>query len=207
MSVLSHSPHTNLVSLISHSQDLTSIFVYSPTGGKCQLEETLSVATLGLPLVIWHSDVTVILNGFLGEGTLVLACLPGSQWRALLSSLSRSLKYLRQVRILIELEGDRDDILVRQVLKFCQSQDMINVNAIFGDFEVTHALYSFEAFPEFKMVNHSFAEDSEVSRLYPDKMLDLRGGQIRTIADYSEPNTILYEDKQGNKQILGYLWT
>ncbi|KAH8347159.1 hypothetical protein KR059_005862, partial [Drosophila kikkawai] len=198
--------HTDLVSRISRGQDLNSIFFYSPTEGKCLLEGTLSVATSGLPLVTWYSEMTLVLNGFLGEGTLVLACLPGLRWRDFLSSLSRSLKYLRQVKILIELEGDRDDILVRQVLEFCQSQDMINVNVIFGDFIITQAVYSFEAYPEFEMVSQIFAEDSQVFSLYPDKMSDLRGGPIRTMPDYSEPNTILYEDKQGNRQILGYLW-
>ncbi|KAH8241270.1 hypothetical protein KR032_005725, partial [Drosophila birchii] len=198
--------HTDLVSRISYGRELKSIFFYAPMGGKCHLESTLSAGTSGLPLVIWYSEMPLVLNGFLGEGTLVLACLPGIRWRDLLSSLSRSLKYLRQVKILIELEGDRDDILVRQVLEFCQSQDMININVIFGDFAATQAMYSFEAYPKFEMVNYLFARDSQVSSLYPDKMKDLRGGQIRTMPDYSEPNTILYENKQGDKQILGYLW-
>ncbi|KAH8280975.1 hypothetical protein KR054_006354, partial [Drosophila jambulina] len=200
------SPHTDLVSRISHSPELNSIFFYAPTEGNCHLEGTLSVATSGLPFVIWNSEMTIVLNGFLGEGTLVLACLPGLRWRDLLSSLSRSLKYLRQVKILIELDGGKDDILVRQVLEFCQSQDMINALAIFGDFAITQAVYSFEIYPKFEMVSHTFAWDSQVSSLYPDKMKDLHGGEIRTIPDYSEPNTILYEDKQGNRQILGYLW-
>ncbi|KAH8247659.1 hypothetical protein KR038_007606, partial [Drosophila bunnanda] len=198
--------HTDLVSRISHCRELNSIFFYAPLGGKCHLEGTLSTEHSGLPLVIWHSEMPVILNGFLGEGTLVLACLPALRWRDLLSSLSRNLYYLRQVKILIELEGYRDYILVRQVLEFCHSQDMINVNVIFNDFAITKELYSFEAFPMFKMMNHSFAWNSQVSSLYPDKMSDLRGGQIRTMPDYSEPNTIFYEDKQGNRQIIGYLW-
>ncbi|XP_020810565.1 uncharacterized protein LOC110185891 [Drosophila serrata] len=198
--------HTDLVSRISHGRELNSIFFYSPLGEKCHLEGTLSVATSGLPLVIWKSEKTVILNGFLGEGTLVVACLPGLRWRNLLNSLSRNLNYLRQVKILIELKGNKDDILVRQVLEFCQSQDMINVNVIFDDFVITKYVYSFDSFPMFKIVRNSFGSDSQVSSLYPDKMSDLRGGKIRTMPDYSEPNTILYEDKQGNKQIMGYLW-
>jgi len=206
MSSTSNSIHTKLVSLISRGQELTSIFFYAPVKGKCYLEDTLSSATWGLPLVIWGSDRTVILNGFLGEGMLVLACLQGIHWRAFLGSLSRSLKYLRQAKVLIEFMENRDEYLVNQVLSFCLSQQMINVNAIFNDFEDTQMVSSFEAYPQFKVVNQTFTEATEMSDLYPNKMVDLRGGNIRTMPDYSEPSTILYQDKEGNKQILGYLW-
>jgi len=206
MSTAVNSVHSKLVSLISRGQELTSIFFYAPAKEKCHLEDTISSATWGLPLVIWRTDRTVILNGFIGEGLVVLACLPGFHWRALLGSLSRSLKYLRQARILIELMQDRDEFLVSEVLQFCLNQDMINVNAIFDDFPETENLSSFEAYPSFEVVNQTFTPDTQVSDLYPNKMLNLRGGVIRTMPDYSEPNTILYQDKEGNKEILGYLW-
>ncbi|XP_052834728.1 LOW QUALITY PROTEIN: uncharacterized protein LOC128251678 [Drosophila gunungcola] len=206
MSSSGNSLHAKLVSLVSRGPELTSIFFFAPVEEKCHLEETLASATWGLPLVIWRSNRTVILNGFLGEGLLVLACLPGLKWRALLSSLSRSLKYLRQARVLIELMEARDELLVQKVLEFSLSQEMTNANVIFGDFAETQRVSRFEAFPQFKVVNYSFTENTKESDLYPDKMLDLRGGVIRTMPDYSEPNTILYQDKQGNKQILGYLW-
>jgi len=101
---------------------------------------------------------------------------------------------------------DRDEFLVSEVLQFCLNQDMINVNAIFDDFPETENLSSFEAYPSFEVVNQTFTPDTQVSDLYPNKMLNLRGGVIRTMPDYSEPNTILYQDKEGNKEILGYLW-
>ncbi|XP_043656063.1 uncharacterized protein LOC122622024 [Drosophila teissieri] len=198
--------HSKLVSLISRGQELTSIFFYAPAKEKCHLEDTIASATWGLPLVIWRTDRAVILNGFIGEGLLVLACLPGFHWRALLGSLSRSLKYLRQARILIEFVEDRDEFLVSEVLQFCLSQDMINVNAIFADFAETETLSSFEAYPSFEVVNQTFTSDTQVADLYPNKMLNLRESFIRTMPDYSVPNTILYQDTEGNKEILGYLW-
>ncbi|EDV54010.1 uncharacterized protein LOC6554442 [Drosophila erecta] len=206
MSTGGNSLHSKLVSLISRGQELTSIFFYAPVNEKCHLEDTIASATWGLPLVVWRTDRTVILNGFIGEGLLVLACLPGFHWRSLLGSLSRSLKYLRQARILIELMEDRDEFLVGEVLHFCLTQDMINVNAIFADFSETENLSSFEAYPSFEVVNQTFTPDTQASDLYPNKMLNLREGVIRTMPDYSEPNTILYQDKEGNKEILGYLW-
>ncbi|KAH8241380.1 hypothetical protein KR032_011803, partial [Drosophila birchii] len=184
----------------------TSIFFYSPSVENCRLEETLAAASLELPLVIWRLERTLILNGILGEGLLVLACLPGLRWKDALSSLSRSMRYLRQARLLIELDVGMSDILANQVLTFCQSQDMINAIAIFDDFAETQTVFSFESFPQFKMLNNFFANDSQSSSFYPKKMLNLHGFKIQTMPDYSEPNTILYKDNQGNNQILGYLW-
>ncbi|KAH8247660.1 hypothetical protein KR038_007607, partial [Drosophila bunnanda] len=183
-----------------------SIFFYSPSVEKCGLEETLSAASLELPLVIWRSERTLILNGILDEGLLVLACLPGLRWKDALSNLSRSMRYLRQARVLIELDVGKRDLLAQRVLEFCQSQDMINTIVIFDDFAETQTVFSFNSFPHFEMLSNSFTNDTQASNLYPDKMLDLHGFKIRTLPDYSEPNTILYKDKQGNKQILGYLW-
>ncbi|KAH8385660.1 hypothetical protein KR200_006610, partial [Drosophila serrata] len=184
----------------------TSIFFYSPSVEKCCLEETLSAASLELPLVIWRSKGTIMLNKILDEGLLVLACLPGLQWRDALSNLSLSLRYLRQARLLIELDVGTRDLLAHHILEFCQSLDMINTIVIFDDFVETHTLFRFESFPEFEMLTISYTNDTQASSLYPDKMLDLRGFKIRTMPDYSEPNTIIYKDKEGKKQILGYLW-
>ncbi|KAH8280978.1 hypothetical protein KR054_006355 [Drosophila jambulina] len=206
MSSRCSSLHTNLVALISRAQDLTTIFFFAPSMEKCCLEETISMANLELPLVIWRSESTLILNGILGEGLLVLACLPGLRWRNALTKLPQSMRYLRQARVLIELDAGKNEILAHQVLEFCQSQDMINTIAIFDDFVETETVFNFESFPKFEMLRNSFTKDTQAASLYPDKMLNLHGFQIRAMPDYSEPNTILYKDKQGNKRILGYLW-
>ncbi|XP_017031290.1 uncharacterized protein [Drosophila kikkawai] len=206
MSPRSSSLHTNLVGLISRNHDLTSVFFFAPLLEKCRLEETLSSAFLQLPWVIWRSESTLILNEILGEGLLVLACLPGQRWRNALSNLSQNMRFLRQARLLIELDVGTNDLLAHQVLEFCQSQDMINTIAIFDDFAETQTVFSFESFPKFEMLRNFFTENTQVTSLYPYKMLNLHGSKIRTMPDYSEPNTILYKDKQGNKKILGYLW-
>ncbi|KAH8382388.1 hypothetical protein KR009_003310, partial [Drosophila setifemur] len=199
-------PLSKLVSLISQDPDLTSIFYYAPAEDKCHLEEILSTGTRNLPLLVWRSESNLILNRFVGGGLLVLACLSEMHWQDQLSGLSRSLRYLRQSRIIIEIMEDNDEHLAKAVLQFCQKQYMINANVIFKDFVETKTIFTFDSYPEFKLVTHSFEEDSQLSFLYPDKMLDLRGGVIRTLPDYSEPNTILYHDHRGQRRILGYVW-
>ncbi|KAH8326237.1 hypothetical protein KR067_004035, partial [Drosophila pandora] len=205
MSQLDSKLVVNLVKLISHG-DFTSAFYFDPSEEKCTLEDTLSTGISNLPAIIWRSKVPVILNRFVGDDLLVLACLSEMRWKDLLSSLSKSLRFRRQARIMIELNADLDESLINEVLRFCLSQNMINVNAIFPNFTKTKTIYGFEAYPEFKMTTHFFSGDSKMPTLYPDKMLNLHGGRIRTMPDYSEPNTLLYVDKEGHRHILGYLW-
>lgn len=206
MSQLDSKLVVNLVKLISRDEAFSSAFYFNPSEEKCALEATLSTGIGTLPAIIWRSEVPVILNRFVGEDLLVLACLSQMRWKDLLFSLSRSLRFRRQARILIELNADIDESLIDEVLRFCLSQDMINVNAIFANFAKIKTIYGIEAYPEFKMTTHFFSADSKKTTLYPDKMINLHKGRIRTMPDYSEPNTLLYLDKEGHRRILGYLW-
>ncbi|KAH8337692.1 hypothetical protein KR074_007001 [Drosophila pseudoananassae] len=206
MSQLDSKLVVNLVSLISNDEEYTSAFYFDPSNGKCSLEETLSSGIGTLPAIIWHSEIPLILHRFVGEGLLVLACLPEMRWKDLLTSLSKSLRFRRQARVFIELSTELDESLVNEVLRFCLNLDMINVNAIFANFNETKTIYGYDAYPEFKMTTHFFSGDSKVTTLYPNKMLNLYEGSIRTMPDYSEPNTLLYVDKEGHRHILGYLW-
>ncbi|KAH8278682.1 hypothetical protein KR018_006871 [Drosophila ironensis] len=195
-----------LVSLISSDPDLNTFYFYNPAKENCLLDQTIFHSTQDLPAFIWRSEKKILLNDFFGDRLLVLACLPKVQWKELLDGLSRNLRYLRQARILIELAVEPDEQFVEQVLEFCLGESMINTDVIFRDFSDTQIVYGFEAYPEFKVVKHTLTDNSKLFSVYPDKMIDLRGAKIRTMVEFSEPNTILYRDKNGNKKILGYLW-
>ncbi|SPP81240.1 uncharacterized protein LOC117583232 [Drosophila guanche] len=200
---------TRLVSVISRSPNVRTIFYYNPVGTDCHLEEYLRPeAASNIPLFIWRSVETVVqLNGLLDEGFLVLACLPGVHQEDLLRGLSNSLRYLRQAWLLIELAARQDDEqLVTKVLEFCHQMDMINANVILRNFEASRTVYGYEAYPGFSLRKQFFGLDTPISSLYPDKVRNLHGYQIRTMPDNSEPNTLLYSDHQGRPQILGYVW-
>ncbi|XP_022209580.2 uncharacterized protein LOC111065632 [Drosophila obscura] len=211
-SSLSEGLLTRLVSLlISHGPSVRTIFYYNPAGTDCHLEEYLRPATAAdIPLFIWRSVHTVVqLNGLLDEGFLVLACLPGVQREDLLRGLSNSLRYLRQAWLLIELggrTGQDDEQLVTKVLQFCLRMDMINADVILSNFEESRTVYGYEAYPEFALRKQFFGPDLLIPSLYPDKVRNLNGYQLRTLPDLSEPNTLLYYDQQGRAQILGYVW-
>ncbi|EDW38995.1 GL13643 [Drosophila persimilis] len=208
-SSLTEGLYIRLVSLLSRSPQLRTIFYYNPAGSECHLEEYLRPgAASDIPLFIWRSVRTVVqLNGLLNEGLLVLACLPGVHREDLLRGLSNSLRYLRQAWLLIELAANHDDDkLVAKVLEFCLRMEMINADVVLSNFEETRIVYGFDAYPRLSLRKHFFGSDSAISNLYPDKVMNLNGYQLRTMPDLSEPNTLLYYDQQGRAQILGYVW-
>ncbi|KAH8278678.1 hypothetical protein KR018_006853 [Drosophila ironensis] len=204
MSLLNSTLVVNLVSLISRDDDLTSVFFYKPSEGNCHLEKTLAIGIL--PKLIWRSETSKKFYEFISEGLLVLACIPETRSMDVLRSLSSSLRYRRQARIIVELMTKMDESLLHKVLRFCHDQDMFNTNVIFTDFRETKLVYGFDVYPDFKVINHLFNNNSQLSSLYPSKMQNLRGGKIRTIPDFSEPNTILHQDAEGGRKILGYVW-
>ncbi|KAH8278677.1 hypothetical protein KR018_006852 [Drosophila ironensis] len=206
MSLLNSNLVVRLVNITNSDATVRNLYYYAPSEEKCHLEKALSTAMESMPKVIWRSETAISLHGFLNDQLLVMACIPPKGSMDLLLSLSRALRLLRQARIIMELMVEFDESLLNEVLRFCLEQYMFNANIIFTDFHETKKVYGFDVYPEFRVLQHSFGDSIQLSTLYPDKMLDLRGARIRTIPDYSEPNTILYQDAEGNRKILGYVW-
>ncbi|XP_068152806.1 uncharacterized protein [Drosophila tropicalis] len=190
------------VAALIFPRDFNTIFYYAPNAsGDCHMEKVLEN---GIPVLIWRSRSIVHLQSFISEELLVMACLQALQWRSELQGLAQSLNFVRQAKIIIEMDTSYDKDLANAILTFCLQQDMINADMIFSDFAETRIVYVFEAFPSFAMKKQEFVANS--SWLYPNKMLDLKGYGLRTLPDLSEPNTILYHDANGQPRLLGYVW-
>ncbi|XP_030573737.1 uncharacterized protein LOC115771965 [Drosophila novamexicana] len=198
--------YAELLSAIVRLNSFSTIVYLDPEDGKerCHLENWLSVLGKGIPLLWWRSIDELKLSSFINAQLLVVACLPGVYRLDLLNTISSTLRYMRQTKLLIELITNQDVPLVRRVLEFCLQNQMLNAALISGSFGETHTLYIYDAYPSFLLKRKQFTQ--ELFNLYPDKMLDLHGYRIRTMPDLSEPNTILYRDKEGKPRLLGYVW-
>ncbi|XP_030369565.1 uncharacterized protein LOC115620474 [Scaptodrosophila lebanonensis] len=124
--------------------------------------------------------------------------------------LAETISHMRHVRVLIEVATDpfhnqekEQDLLATHLLSFCLRQGMLNVMLYFQQWMRALQLYSYEAFPEFKLLKQSFKKQIH---LYSRKLDNLRGYALRVMPDKSEPNTILYRDGQGQLRVTGYLW-
>lgn len=157
-----------------------------------------------IPWLLWRSEISLKLSYFINAEPLVIVCLPGIYRQDLLRTVSSSLQYMRQTKLLIELASNQDLGLVNRVLFFCHQNHMLNVALIDGEFAKSHTLFSYDAYPNYKLKSQKFG--LELLSLYPEQGLDLKGFQLRTQPDLSEPNTILSHDQQGNPRLSGYVW-
>ncbi|KAL7728910.1 hypothetical protein ACLKA6_004249 [Drosophila palustris] len=202
----SHIIHAELLSAVVRLNNFSTILYFGPEDAKerCQMESWPRWTVNEIPWLLWRSEISLKLSLFVNAELLVLACLPGVYRQDLLRIVSSSLQYMRQTKLLIEVAGDEDLGLVNRVLMFCLRNHMLNVALIFGDFGESHTLFSYNAYPNYSLKSQRFG--LEFLDLYPEQGLDLKGFQIRTQPDLSEPNTILSHDQQGNPRISGYVW-
>ncbi|XP_023173773.2 uncharacterized protein LOC111601429 [Drosophila hydei] len=197
--------YAELLSAILRFNSISTIVYFDPEDGKelCQFDSLLSWMGKSIPLLLWRSVDALKLHSLINAQLVVVACLPGLFRLDLLKTISTSLRYMRQTKLLIELATNEDVPLVSRVLQYCLQNHMLNVATISGNFGNTKTLYVYDAYPGFMLRSQTFSDQYNI---YPDKTIDLMGFSIRTMPDLSEPNTILYRDKEGNLRLLGYVW-
>ncbi|XP_034484393.1 uncharacterized protein LOC117789471 [Drosophila innubila] len=202
----SHIIYAELLSAVFRLNNFSTILYFGPEDakGRCQMENWLRWTGNAIPWLLWRSEISLKLSSFINSELLVIACLPGVYRQDLLRIVSSSLQYMRQTKLLIELANNQDLGLVNRVLLFCLKNHMLNVALIFGDFGKTQTLFRYDAYPNYQLKSQKFGQ--ELLSLYPEQGLDLKGFQLRTQPDLSEPNTILSHDNQGNPRLFGYVW-
>lgn len=201
----SDSIYADLISTVVSSNNFRTIFYFAPADEteSCHMANRRIIGET-IPWLIWSSVKSLKLGDFLNANLLVLACLPGIYRQDLLSTIADFLQFIRQTNILIELSTVQDVDLANRVLKFCLQNSMLNAALYFADFEKTRTLFGFDAYPNYALKTQLFGK--EFFEIYPDKTIDLKGYPLRTQPDLSEPNTILYYDREGHARFAGYAW-
>lgn len=202
----SDSIYAELISTVVRSNNFRTIFYFAPEDEteRCHMANWKSFTEETIPWLTWNSIKSFKLGDLLSSELLILACLPQVYRQDLLIRISDFLQYIRHAKVLVELPSDQDVNLANRVLKFCLQNYMFNVALYFADFENTHTLYSFDAYPSYALNSHQFGQS--YFEIYPDKTIDLKGYALRTQPDLSEPSTILYYDSEGHPRLLGYVW-
>lgn len=185
--------------------DESDVFYYSPGKADCNLHN-LQIRLPNQPQFVWNTEVPYGLLRNQGKSDMyVMACLKDFNMERL-KGLTTSLKGFKQARILIELinyENTVKDSLAMEILMYFHQQNMLNVALYFHPTVDYFNLYSFEAFPRFKILKHSITKELQ---LFPNQIDNLRGYALRVMHDYSEPNTILYTDSSGHERLTGFMW-
>ncbi|KAH8289586.1 hypothetical protein KR054_007444 [Drosophila jambulina] len=184
-------------------RDSTMLY-YNPAGLDCSWSVLWQRNLTHHPQIVWQqSDPCPDLYNRFKSDILVLACLsPGSLGELQLKSLAISLRHLRAVPVLMEIADMDRETEARAYLSICLHSQLLNVELYFRDYKKSLILYSYQAFPHFRLIRRL----PVAGKIFGNKLENLQGHRLRVLPDLSPPNTFDYRDARGDLQLAGYLW-
>ncbi|XP_017029952.1 uncharacterized protein Ir20a [Drosophila kikkawai] len=186
---------------------VTTMIYYNPAGLDCSWNVLWRSNLTHQPQIVWQNGNPCpdLYNQFNGD-ILVLACLsPGSMGELHLRNLASSLRHLMAVPVLVEVVAQDRKALASEYLSICLHRHLLNVELYFRDHQKSLILYSYQAFPHFRLIQRSLS-DILKTQIFGNKLGNLRGHRLRVLPDLSPPNTFDYRDERGQLQVAGYLW-
>ncbi|XP_034484465.1 uncharacterized protein LOC117789542 [Drosophila innubila] len=121
----------------------------------------------------------------------------------LLKTLVANLRLMTTTRVVFVVQpGEVNETFLYKLFSHCWKMKLLNVLAVFGDFERTYVIYSYNPFPRFQMEQHAYNSHSII---FPNRLKDLQGHRVRIIIGGATPRIIGYYDKQGRAIYKGTL--
>lgn len=183
-----------------------TLFYFNPTGQKCSWETLPRTILSNHPQIIWFREETYPgLYKRHSSNLFVMACLSSTSYDGQLQLLAESLTRYRSVRVLIEVQDKEGSFLASQILLLCQQHSMLNVVLYFSRWTRTLNVFSYLAFPYFKLLKQRLS-GSLRPKIFINQLKDLQGYKIRVQPDLSPPNSFSYRDRHGECQVGGFLW-
>ncbi|KAH8417569.1 hypothetical protein KR222_001956, partial [Zaprionus bogoriensis] len=119
----------------------------------------------------------------------------------LLKALVANLHLMTISRVVFMVQyGEADDVFLFKLFVYCWKNNLLNVIAIFDNFELTNTFYSYTHFPNFKLEEQIFEQDTTV---FPNRLRNLHGYRLPVAIGGSSPRIIGYYDKRGKTVYKG----
>ncbi|XP_043656060.1 uncharacterized protein LOC122622022 [Drosophila teissieri] len=184
----------------------TTLFYFNPTGQQCSWETLLRTNLSSHPQIVWYREEPYPgLYKRHSSNLFVMSCLSSMSYEWQLKLLAESLARFRLVKVLIEVQDKGGSSLASQILLLCQQHSMLNVVLYFSRWTRTLNVFSYLAFPYFKLLKQRLL-GTFPHNIFIDQLADLGGYKIRVQPDLSPPNTFSYRDQRGEHRIGGFLW-
>ncbi|XP_017016835.2 uncharacterized protein [Drosophila kikkawai] len=136
------------------------------------------------------------LKGRVNRKILALVCLDSGA-EDLMKALCENLMDIRGTHVLLMTTRDTN---ITSLFEDCRSNQMLNVLALRGSNR--EFIYSYRAFPHFKVMRRRLVQ---VRRYFEPQVGNLYGHPIAIIPYSLVPRSVIYRDKEGRRQIAGYL--
>ncbi|KAH8382400.1 hypothetical protein KR009_003314, partial [Drosophila setifemur] len=175
----------------------STVFYFNPSR-EMFWEKTL----LLFPQIIWRrEEIYPGLYDQHGSDIFVMARLSRNSFERQLEVLTSTLTHLRLVRVLVEVTGEDSPLLATQVLSLALKYSMLNVVLYFESWNRILNIYSYRAFPDFKLLKRQISGNRGTT-IFHDQLKDLHGYKLRVQMDLSPPNSFLI----GGQKVAGFLW-
>ncbi|KAH8337687.1 hypothetical protein KR074_006998 [Drosophila pseudoananassae] len=117
--------------------------------------------------------------------------------RDLLKALVSNLRHMTTTRVMFLIQMPRaSETMLYELFSNCWKMRLLNVMALFGDYELTKTFYGYSPFPTLRIMEHLFESEKSVT-FYPDRLRNFRGFQLPVIIGGTAPRIIPYYDTKG----------
>ncbi|XP_055855825.1 uncharacterized protein LOC129919043 [Episyrphus balteatus] len=135
----------------------------------------------------------------------ILAIVEYGQSDILRQRLLEHLQHLRFCKTVFLLKNStRNDFELRNIFDFCWKNRMVNIVAVFQDFENSSVYYSYSNFGHFQI--EKFIWNKKDSNVFQNRMRDLKGHLLPVIFGGSNPGNIISENTNGAIIKGGYMY-
>ncbi|KAH8278421.1 hypothetical protein KR018_002979 [Drosophila ironensis] len=184
-----------------------TLLYYRLNSCECWMEQQLRGGNAST--MVWDDkEYPHFLRKHQDDDLLVVLCLGFVQYPDVLNALSVMLDQLRSVPVVMQLcDSGHNPIqelaMASEILQLGYKFLMINILLLSSSFYRSNIYYTFDVFPKFKLIKSVFRPRI---LLFPQKLANLGGYAIRTLADNSEPHTIVRKSADGEIIISGPIW-
>ncbi|KAH8401170.1 hypothetical protein KR009_003519, partial [Drosophila setifemur] len=148
-----------------------------------------------VPILNFNGDPIVPIRSKFNSNILGLVCLDNEG--KIMETLYSNLKDMRDAPTILFALTDKQ---IHDIFLECRIHKMLNVLA-FKNLE-WWIVYSYRAFPTFEIVKRNV---SGIHRYFEPQLKDLGGHVLKAMPDNIMPRTVVYRDRNGNRQMGGYL--
>ncbi|KAH8285281.1 hypothetical protein KR054_007222, partial [Drosophila jambulina] len=170
-----------------------TVLLLQNKGDACWMQNELD---LNFSYLTFNSNQSNQLKGKVNRKILALVCLESGA-EDLTKALYDNLMDIRGTHVLFMATMYTN---ITYLFESCLSNQMLNVLALRGSDR--EFIYSYRAFPHFKVLRRRLVQ---VRRYFEPQVGDLQGHPIATIPYSLLPRSVIYRDKEGRRQMTGYL--